>query len=62
MAIWLEETKGIPNGKQQASFGMDSMADAPNLPAMSDKVSAGSDAFSVTEKQLLMLGSDGLWK
>ena len=60
--IWLEDTKTLPNGKQQASYGMDSMSDVPNLPRLSDKVYNGSDAFAVAEKQLVMLGSDGVWK
>lgn len=61
MAIWVEETRNIPGGKQQVSFGADSMADIPNLPALSDSVSEGSDCFTVKEKKLVMLGSDGVW-
>ena len=62
MAIWIEETKNIPGNKQQVSFGIDSLEDVPNLPPLSDEVCAGSDAFSVAEKKLVMLGSDGVWK
>jgi hypothetical protein len=60
--IWTEEVKNLPNGKQQVSFGMDSAADLPDLPPLSDRVAAGSDAFTVAEKLLFMLGSDGVWK
>ena len=62
MAIWTEETRTLPNGKQQASFGMDSLSDIANLPQLSDRVSAGSDAFAVLEKKVVFLGSDGIWK
>ena len=61
MAIWVEETKNISDGKMQTSFGMDSMDDAANLPPLSDRVWCGSDAFTVREKRLLMLNSDGEW-
>ncbi len=63
MAHWVEEIRHLPGTlKDQKSFGMDSSADVANLPPLSDKVSAGSDAFSVAEKQLFMLGSDGVWR
>ena len=60
--IWTEDVKNLPDGKQQVSFGMDSLADIVNLPALDDRVWCGSSAFSVAEKKLLMLGSDGEWK
>ena len=62
MAIWVEDTKVLPRGKQKTSFGMDSMDDVPRLPPLSDKVWQGSKAFSVVGKKLVMLGSDGIWK
>jgi len=62
MAVWLEETKNLPGGLRQASFGMDSLADVADLPPLSDQVCAGSDAFSVAEQTLVLLGSDGQWK
>jgi len=62
MAIWIEDTKNLVGDKQQASFGMDSLADVPNLPPLSDRCYAGSDAFAVTEKKLVILSSDGVWK
>lgn len=61
MAIWIEGTTILPSGKKQASFGMDSLADVPNLPPLSDTVAAGSDAFAAQEKRLVILGSDGVW-
>jgi len=62
MAVWLEETKSIPGGVRQASYGMDSLADVPDFPSLSDEVAAGSDAFAILEQELVMLGSDGVWR
>ena len=62
MAIWTEDIKEMPSGKQQVSFGMDSLADVPNLPPLSPKVCVGSDAFAIAEKAVVFLGSDGVWK
>jgi hypothetical protein len=61
MAFWVEGSKGLPNGKTQVSYGMDSMADVASLPPMSDRTAPGSDAFAVTEKKLVMLNSNGEW-
>ncbi len=61
MAVWVEGNTNLPSGKSQTSFGMDSMADIADLPPLSDKVQPGSDAFAVTEKQLVLLNSAGKW-
>lgn len=61
MAHWIEDTRGLPSGKNQTSFGMDSMADVADLPGLSDGVAAGSDAFAAAEKQLVVLNSEGQW-
>ena len=61
MAFWLEDSKPLPNGRIQASFGMDSLADVPDLPPLSDRCAEGSDAFSALEKRLVILNADGDW-
>ena len=62
MAFWTVGTVPLPGGEMQSSFEMDSLADVADLPPLSKNVAAGSDAFSVLEKRLVMLGSDGVWK
>ncbi len=37
------------------------MADVANLPKMSDRVQAGSDAFAAAEKKLVIMNSNGEW-
>jgi hypothetical protein len=61
MSIWLEDSKRLPNGQYQSSFGMDNAADVANLPPMSDKVAPGSDAFGA-DKTLAILDSTGVWR
>jgi len=62
MAFWTEDARPMPGGKTQVSFGADSMADIASLPPLSDAVCEGSDCFTVAEKNLVMLGSDGVWR
>ena len=61
MAHWLENENIRPDGKKQASYGMDSMADAANLPNLADGLLPGSDAFAALEKKLVILQSTGTW-
>ncbi len=61
MAVWRDSVR-FNEGKPIVSYLMDSNADLANLPPLGKNVSAGSDAFSVAEKQLFMLGSDGVWR
>lgn len=61
MAVWLEDTKTLPGGATQASWGMDELADIPKLPKMGDKCAPGSDAFAALEKRLVILNSKGEW-
>jgi len=62
MAFWIVDTRNLPGGKSQAFFEMDSMADVPDLPQLSDKCCEGSDAFAILEKKLVGLCSDGVWR
>ena len=63
MAFWLESTTPLPGGiRMQASYGIDSLADIASLPPLSDSCAEGSDAFSVSEQELVFLCSDGVWR